>query len=268
MLTANAIVGVKEQFLSAGFDDYLTKPIDPEKLDKAIIKFLPKELVLMGEYIEEDCKEEKPEDTSELPQLDEFDFEYAIRILQNKEILMITLQDFDKMLGVLPEKLNDFYLNIEDAEMLNLYKIEVHALKSSAAMVGAMLLSKVARLLEVAAIEKDLERIMVLHPILLDEMSKHKNRLLEIFPEVTEKLPIEDMELILGYFEMLNMGVSNEDYGTADFICEEIKKYNYPENVSKKIVELLEKVNKQESEDVLQLIDGIVMLLKKDNISS
>ena len=69
--------------------------------------------------------------------------------------------------------------------------IEVHALKSSAAMVGGMLLSKVARLLEVAAGEKDVNRIKVLHPILREERLKHKTRLLKFFPEVTEKLPIE-----------------------------------------------------------------------------
>ena len=49
MLTANAVVGAKEQFLSAGFDDYLTKPIEPEKLDKAILEYLPKELIIEGE---------------------------------------------------------------------------------------------------------------------------------------------------------------------------------------------------------------------------
>ncbi|MBR6223125.1 MAG: response regulator [Lachnospiraceae bacterium] len=40
-LTANAISGARDFYLSAGFDDYLTKPIDSEKLEAIIMKYLP-----------------------------------------------------------------------------------------------------------------------------------------------------------------------------------------------------------------------------------
>ncbi len=44
-LTANAVVGAKETYLEAGFNDYLSKPIELEKLQSKIIKFLPEELM-------------------------------------------------------------------------------------------------------------------------------------------------------------------------------------------------------------------------------
>ena len=45
-LTANAISGAREQYLAAGFQDYLTKPINSAQLEALIVKFLPREKVL------------------------------------------------------------------------------------------------------------------------------------------------------------------------------------------------------------------------------
>lgn len=39
-LTANAVSGAREQYIGAGFDDYLTKPIDPERLEEMIARFI------------------------------------------------------------------------------------------------------------------------------------------------------------------------------------------------------------------------------------
>ena len=41
-LTANAISGMREKYISEGFDDYLAKPIDKAELNKIIIKYLNK----------------------------------------------------------------------------------------------------------------------------------------------------------------------------------------------------------------------------------
>ena len=45
MLTANAIVGAKEEYIQAGFTDYLTKPIQETELLTMLLKYLP-DLVL------------------------------------------------------------------------------------------------------------------------------------------------------------------------------------------------------------------------------
>ena len=44
-LTANAISGAKEMYISEGFTDYLTKPIKSQALEEMIIKYLPEEKV-------------------------------------------------------------------------------------------------------------------------------------------------------------------------------------------------------------------------------
>ena len=45
MMTANAIVGAKEEYLSAGFDDYLSKPIEVRSLETILKKYLPAEKI-------------------------------------------------------------------------------------------------------------------------------------------------------------------------------------------------------------------------------
>ena len=45
MLTANAIVGAKEQYLEAGFDDFLAKPIDQTKLERLVMHWMPQEKI-------------------------------------------------------------------------------------------------------------------------------------------------------------------------------------------------------------------------------
>ena len=43
VLTANAIEGMKEKYLSVGFDDYLSKPMENKEVDRILRKFLNKE---------------------------------------------------------------------------------------------------------------------------------------------------------------------------------------------------------------------------------
>jgi len=45
-LTANAIVGAKEQYLRAGFTDYLSKPVKPFDLESMVLKYLPEEQII------------------------------------------------------------------------------------------------------------------------------------------------------------------------------------------------------------------------------
>ena len=45
VLTANAIQGLKEEYMEAGFVDYLTKPVSGPVLEKTLLKYLPQELI-------------------------------------------------------------------------------------------------------------------------------------------------------------------------------------------------------------------------------
>ena len=252
MLTANAILEDREMYIKEGFDDFLSKPILVNKLEEMILKYLPKELVVEGTYAEE---EDSDQEVVELPELDEFDFSYAMGILQKEELLYKFLEDFHHSLEPLMQKLETLYEGIGQEENLNAYRAEVHTLKSTAATVGALLLSKTARLLEIAAVERDIIKLQALHPVLLEEIKKHEVRIASIMQPKEEKPLAEKVET--AYLDMLKVSLKNENYETADFICAEIQKYQYPKQVQALVDRLLEKVFQLEAEEALQVIEEI-----------
>lgn len=182
-LTANAVVGAKEKFLEEGFDDYLSKPIQGEKLEAIVKRYLSKELCRPGSGEKDTGQTEQtalPQSGAAIPEMPEIDLAYARQYFKTDDLLLMTMQDVYNALPQMQETLRKKYDAVfaqgQEADQQNAvsdYRTEVHAIKSNTAMVGALLLSKIARLLELAAIEGDTERIRTLHPVLIEELGKH-----------------------------------------------------------------------------------------------
>lgn len=256
MLTANAAVGMNGEYISEGFDAYLSKPIEVEELDKVVLKYLSKEY---ADRIEHSKEHVQADSVKKLPHIEEFDFDYAMNILKSEDILLKTLEDFFYFLKNLPEKLSTLYDDITQDETRVLYKIEVHALKSTAATVGALVLSRTAEMLEVAAETNCVERIVALHPILLEEIDKHRERVSSVLTKTEDEVEYKTLKEILPYFDMLRRSLDNNDYSAADVICNEIKKYKYPIDVQDLINEIMEHVMNLEADDALNSIAKLKM---------
>ncbi|MBR2401224.1 MAG: response regulator [Lachnospiraceae bacterium] len=250
MLTANAILSDREKYIEEGFDDFLSKPILLNKLEQILRKYLPKELIVE----ENSNKIEDEKEQMELPRMDEFHFDYALSLVQEKELLYKFLQDFKRSLEVVPGKLETLYAEILQEAGIDNYRSEVHALKSTSATVGALLLSQIARLLEIAAIEKDLEKIHILHPILLTELAKHKERIDEALPS-TEGEEAEEVEV--EYLDMLKAALEMEDYSVADFIISQIRSKQYSQQVQVLVDTLADQVFNLQAQEALYTIEKI-----------
>ncbi len=48
VLTANAIAGARDQYIKDGFEDYLSKPIDGAEFEKILLRYLPKDKVVIS----------------------------------------------------------------------------------------------------------------------------------------------------------------------------------------------------------------------------
>ena len=78
-LTANAVSGMREMYINAGFDDYLTKPIDTGKLESVLLKYLPTNLVEKAENDTEEEKNQQAPERSILVVIDDVEFLRKVR---------------------------------------------------------------------------------------------------------------------------------------------------------------------------------------------
>ena len=156
-LTANAVSGAKEMYLQAGFDDYLSKPIDPKKLEEMIRNYLPKELlVLPGDKDFVEAKqngwngEERRENVCEVSEIFGeifgLDIEAALKNCGTKDVFKEAVRNF---YDSIEEKSNLIEEYAKSSDWKN-FTILVHALKSSARLIGAAELSEKAKELEEA----------------------------------------------------------------------------------------------------------------------
>lgn len=151
-LTANAMEGVRETFLASGFQDFLTKPIDRRTLHMALLKWIPAEKQTKDGWIDKlqsssDNLQKFQEIIIEGIDTDVVAEHSSAGIEEYNELLNLYCLDGKRKLSVLRG-----FLEEKDYKS---YGIEVHALKSASANVGAMQVSNRAREQEKAVKRKD-----------------------------------------------------------------------------------------------------------------
>ena len=167
-LTADAVIGAKERYLSEGFTDYITKPIDSFALEKMIIKHLPRRKVEPVTDEESDLDDENAPSDAEFASLRSVGIEpkAGLRYCQNDVDLYRSLLA-EYAYGEI-EKGNNLQKSF-DEENWHDYSIYVHSLKSSSRMIGATALSMRAAKLEAAANAGDIVSIMTEHEAMMEE---------------------------------------------------------------------------------------------------
>ncbi|MGN0430806.1 MAG: ATP-binding protein [Lachnospiraceae bacterium] len=262
-LTANAIIGAKEMYLAEGFDDFLTKPVASGKLEKMILKYLPEEKVQeCGNCSEEPVMSDSENDSVKelLSQIPDINLEYALLLNGTAEHVYEGMMDFIELADAEADELETFFESIDMPEGLERYRIKVHAMKSSAAVIGAMQLSGLARALEMAAKDERNEDIRNVTPVFLREWRKCKETVSTVLykqeREAEDKAEFHK-ELFLGQMDMLADALTEMDIDTADQIVEMLKQYRYPDSISESMKQIYTAEKELDADKVILLYAAI-----------
>lgn len=161
ILTANAVAGMKQQYLDEGFNGFLSKPIQGTLLEETLRQYLPEELVTIAEQEEAvDCEEQ--ENRQALRQAVD---DLGLLDMDVDDALQYSSGTVSDVLENIEGYLTDSLANRErikkeyGAQNWNDFKIHVHALKSTSRIVGAVHMAYLAEQMEKAAGSEDISYI-------------------------------------------------------------------------------------------------------------
>lgn len=236
VLTANAVSGAREQYLAEGFDDFLSKPIVPDRLERMAEQMLPQELL---KEAGQRARKEQEGLWEELPAVDGLDWQYAFMHLSDRSLVEYTVREFYAQIDSAAERLEKAWHQAAETGQTESYRIQVHAMKGLLATVGILSLSGVARLLESAARDVNLQVIEAVTPVFLFEWRSYREKLRGVFGVGEIALqPIADVSVVLAQLDMLLFCVQEADIDRADELMAQLLSYGYP-NEAKQTVERL-----------------------------
>lgn len=268
VLTANAIIGAKEQYMQIGFTDYLSKPIDSHRLENLIVE----QLALHNIHVEpielsgnnsEVYGEKNHEALQELPQVEGFDWEYGLLHFLNAQMLWESVEDFYNGCESAVAELDLLYQDISGPKGIDAYRIKVHALKSNLALIGAMQASALARILEYAARDGKEERLRHLHGVLMEEVEACRQNLSVHMQPLEKKPNMTDRAWILGMLSMLCADAENLDYDGIDQIMQILEGYSYEETLQVRIDQLAASVRNLDLDTSIAICEQMKDILEK-----
>ena len=262
MLTANAVNGARQKYLAEGFCTYLSKPVEEEALIEACREYLAPGLILVQEQEKKTGEIQKTENTGNLLQeLSEFlNVEEGMKYCMNKvPFYLEMLHDFAETDRI--EQLQIFFAQ-KDVEA---YRINVHALKSTARTIGADEFSEKARELENDARNENWEAVSEKHAELVSGYGLLAGKIRNVVKmerDVKEPLKsLSDDELIRLLKKAHDcaqiMDLDNTDAAIRDLTGARMA----GDFLGKKMEELQKAGNELEFDSVCRIADEMIQLL-------
>lgn len=260
-LTANAMVDARKEFLNAGMNGFVAKPIDFARICNQLKLWLPKDLV--RDVPKEEAKKLLADDLSdreiqpEDPQMG-FSFEEGVKHCGSKAALMKTIRIFYRTID---SKANKIEQCLKEG-LISDYVIEIHALKSSALLIGAVPLSEAAKELEDYGKQGKTEVLEEKTPDVLTLYRDFK----DILKPYADKEEAARQEASNGEWcqalQQIHQCIEQFDLDGVDRIMEKLEEYQIPECIRESMDQLRVYVADVSMEEIMELTDTMTELLR------
>ena len=191
------------------------------------------------------------------PEVEGVDWDFALRHVKDAGMLYDILSNAIALRDAEKQKLMRCY---EDRDVEQ-YRIQVHSMKNSAAMIGAHEVASLAKLLEQAARDNDMVRIERMHALFLSEWDALYERLAVLVPEESEnasalKQPYEPT-MVRALMVQLLEAVEDVDVDRADEVLNCLLQIEFPRDKADITDRLKQAVLNIDEDEVKQLTEEL-----------
>lgn len=186
-LTADAIAGTGAKMMAAGFDEYVTKPVDWKKFEQLLLRYIPKDKVAFENHSQSSVTAAQVARLNSLIENGEIELQYGLKRVDNslamyRRILLLFCGHYDK--------------NKEKAELLFTQNdktglcLVIHSLKAQAKGIGGHLLFHMAETMEQKLRQDDSDYVSAAFPLLLMQWERTQRQA----SLLAERIPTEEEE--------------------------------------------------------------------------
>ena len=188
-------------------------------------------------------------------ELDGIDGETAIKNSGSEESFRTVLEIFYESIKSKSAEIENYY----EQEDWDNYTIKVHALKSSAKLIGALKLSEDALALENAGKEKRIDYIKAHHDDLIREYKDYLEVLSKLYSSHADgknsDKPMADPALMETVYEEIKAAAQDFDSDTLDTVFQEMDDYTIPDEEAERFEEMRERAEMFDYDGILSLFD-------------
>jgi signal transduction histidine kinase/ActR/RegA family two-component response regulator/HPt (histidine-containing phosphotransfer) domain-containing protein len=251
-LTANAISGMREIYIKEGFDDYITKPIDPDRLETLLLQYIPEDKIAPA-------SEEDEEEDSFIPdfifKIEGLDANSGLTHCGSPEAYVGTLEMYLDAADKTADEIEKYW-NAKDLKNMT---VKVHALKSTSRVIGAHELGDFAARLEKAGetgdtktLEKELGKLLEQYMALVKELEP-----LEIKDdEAGDGRPLISEQEMKEAYSKLSEGCSSFDYDLVVNIVKSLEGYSFPEDEAARFEAIKKAVDNFDYDQIPEILSG------------